>query len=285
MSQDLALIQNNPTAINALFGFEGKPKPIIPILKVNSNDDGDGSTAPKGTFVLDDGDRVLYANDITIRSYVKAYQYRIYDTANPDKNDNSTIESSFKGEFRSISGKVMCGKMPKRNYEALGDSVTSAQKYYQDNVKCKLLIFGVVSGKFTDLDTKAEVDVVDELFNWTVAQSGFMGVDRAITGISKERRAVPMTPIKVSLKKEKMGSVVYFVPVPTVTPDTVVLDAVTDTARLAKISKFIQDSNTYVNNKYNAALKSKNQNNDFATLGEILEGSSREIQDDSLNDL
>lgn len=284
MTQDLSTIQNNPTAINALFGFEGKPKPIIPTLKVNGNDE-EGAYAPKGTFVLDDGDRVLYANEVIIRSYVKSYQYQIYDAANPDKNDRSTIEHSFKGEFRSISGKLMCGKMQKKKYEELGDAVTSIQKYYQENVKCKLLLFGVVSGQFTDLDTKAEVDVKDQLFFWTVAQSGFMDMDRAINGIARERRAVPLTPIKISLKKEKNGSVVFFVPVPNVTSDTVQMDVASVTASLEKINKFVKDSNTYVTNKYNSALRTGNEDKDFATLGEILEGSSREIADDSLDAL
>lgn len=283
MSNELALAANNPTALNKLFGFESKPKPVIPYLKVNGSDDGDGSSAPKGTFVLDDGETVLYADTVTIRSFVKAYQYRIFDPADASKNDSSTIENSFKHEFRSVSGRLACGKMSKRGYLELGESASPTQQYLQKNVKCKLLVFGLVSGAFTNLDTKAPVEVKDALFSWTVSQSGFMAIDQAITGIHKERRAVPLTPIKITLKKEKSGSVTYFVPIPNVLNETAPFDAAAAEEHLKKISGFIKDNNDYVNKKYNEATKAKQENDNFGTVGEILDNMSREMTDDVID--
>lgn len=283
MTNELATLENDPVALNKAFGFQGRPKPPIPVLRINGADESTG-TAPKGTFVLDDGDKILYANEIDIRSFLKAYQYRIFDKDNKEKNDTSTIEMSFKGEFRSMSGRFACGKMNKKKFLALGDNISATQKYLQDNVKCKLLVFGLVSGKFIDIDTKREIEVKDELFSWVVSQSGFMSLDQAITGIEKERRAVALTPIHITLKKEKMGSVTYFVPVPAVTANTEKLDVERDGNYLLQIKSFIKDTNSYVNDKYNAANKVTKENTSFVNVGTILDQAGQ-IIDDPINDL
>lgn len=272
MSKELSTIQNNPVELNKAFGFEGKPKPSIPLLKVNGSDDEDGTSAPKGTFTYDDGDKILYASEVTIRSFVKAYQYRLYHPTEKDKNDMSIISNTFKAEFRSTSGRLACGKMNKKSYVELGDNVTTQQKYYQDNVKCKLLMFGLVSGEFTDVDTKTKIEVKDALFSWVVSQSGFMSIDQTIKGIEMERRAIPLTPIRLRLKKEKNGSVTYFVPIPEVLNETAKLDIERDTKYLEKVKDFIVNTNKFIDDKYTEALKGKANNDDFAAVGTIVEG-------------
>lgn len=279
-NQELALIENNPTALNKAFGFESRPKPSIPILKINGSDDEDGTKAPKGTFVYDDGDRLLYSPEASVRAFVKGYQYRLYSATDASKNDSSIIGLSFKEEFRSMSGRLSCGKMNKKKYFELGDAVTSQQKYLQENVKCKLLLFGLVSGTFTDLDTKTETKLEDALFVWTVSQSGFMVMDNTISGISKERRAVPLTPIKLTLKKEKNGSVTFFVPIPNVTGDSVKLNITKDGEHLGKIKTFIKDTNEYVNSKYNEAIKGQGENENFRKVAKAsgtIDGTAKEV--------
>lgn len=272
MSKELTLKSNSPTDINKAFGFESsKPKPVIPVLKINGSDDEDGTKAPKGTFVYDNGDKILYANEVSIRTFYKGYQYKLYSATDPSKNDTSIIAKTFRDEYRSISGRLACGKMPKKRYMELGDNVTAQQKFLQDNVKCKLLIFGLVSGEFINLDTKEKEIVEDALFTWIVSQSGFMAVDQAVTGIEKERRAVPLTPIKLMLKKEKMGSVTFYVPIPVVGGDSVALDIKRDGAYLNQIDSFISDNNSYINSKYNEATKGKNEDSNFAKVAQAVD--------------
>lgn len=265
MSTELttALKTASPTQINKLFGITSdKPKPIIPVLKVNEHDD-EGS-APKGTFVYDDGDRVLHAKEVRIRSFVKAYQYRLFCSSDKSKNDISTIGLNFKHEFRSISGRIACGKLSKKAFEKISANATSQQLFFQKEAKCKLLVFGLVSGTFTDLDTKGEVVLKDALCVWSVSQSGFMSINDAIVGIERERRAVPLTPIRVHLKKEKTGTVTFHVPVPEVLGETAELDVARDSAHLEVITKFIKDTNDYVDSKYNIAVNGKSENDNFA---------------------
>lgn len=266
MSTDLAVLQNNAVELNKAFGFQGRPKPPIPMLKINGADEEDGK-APKGTLVYDDGERILYAADCTIRTFVKRFQYRLFDAKNPDAKDMSIIFNDFRQELRSTSGRMACGKMGKKAYLDLGDNVSSQQKYYQDNAKCKLLIFGLLSGKFTDVDTKKEVELKDALFSWIVSQSGYMAMDSAIKGIEKERRPVPLTEIKITLKKDKMGSVTFFTPVPEVTANVAPLVAERDAGYLKQINKFINDTNDIVNERFTAATKDKGNNDNFAEVG------------------
>ena len=265
-------LPTNAIDINKAFGFSSdRPKPEIPSLKVNGTDDDDGTSAPKGTFVYDDGDRVLYAQDVTIRTFLKGMQYRMYHPKDKLKNDVSIIGNSFRVEFRSTSGKIACGKLSKKKYEELGAAATTEQKELQDLVKCKLLIFGLVSGKFTNLDTKEDVVVKDELFVWVTSQSAFMPMDQAISGIEKERRPVPCTPIRIKLKKEKNGSVTYYVPMPDVLNEVIPLNGEVDLANLEKIKNYVTSTNKYVEGKYNEALKSKTMDADFASVGTTIE--------------
>lgn len=270
----LTTLPTNAVELNKIFGFEGRGKPALPTLKVNGSDEEEGCGAPKGTFVFDDGERLLYASDITIRTFIKGLQYRVWNAKDKNKNDMSIIANSFRAEFRSISGKIACGKLPKKQYLELGDNVTSLQKELQDSVKCKLIVFGLVSGTFKSVDTDEEVVLKDELFIWTTSQSSFMIMEQTISGIEKERRAVPCTPIKLKLKKEKSGSVTYFTPQPEVLNETVSLDPVVDIANLNVIKKYITDTNDFVSRKYNEALKGKAVDDDFKSVGEILEGNT-----------
>jgi len=272
MTNTALAIPNTAVDINRLFGFQEKAAPSIPYLKVNGTAEDEGIGAPKGTFVLDNGSRVLYAETATIRIYVKGLQYRLYHPKDSAKNDMSIIANSFRAEFRSISGRIACGKLPNKQFAELGDNVSPQQKELQDSVKCKLIVFGLVSGKFKDVETGDEVDVTDELFMWVTSQSSYMVMDSTIRGIEKERRPIPCTPIKLKLKKEKSGSVTYFVPMPEVTNDSVKLNAEVDLVHLEKIKKFINETNHYVNEKYNAAIKDKAVDTKFDALGAILDG-------------
>lgn len=283
MTNELATLQNNPVAINKAFGFSGRPKPAIPVLRVNGADDEEGTKAPKGSFVLDDGDRILHAKSITIRSFLKAYQYRIFDQDDKTKNDMSIIANSFDTEFRSVSGRIACGRISKKAYTALGDRATTQQQYFQKKTKCKLLVFGLVSGEFTDLDTKHTIKVEDALFVWVVAQSGYNTIDPCIKGIEKERRPVPLTPIKLTLKKEKYGDNTYFVPIPDVQTNTVPLMPDRDQAYLGQIQTFVTTNNDHVNKKYAEVHSGKVQTENFKNVGEIIEGKST-TPDDMPND-
>lgn len=282
MSTELALVENNPVQMNKLFGFSNRPKPVIPVLRINGEDEEAG-TAPKGTFVYDDGDKVLYANDVEIRAFLKGYQYRIFTK---ELKDTSIIALNFQQEFRSMSGKFACGKMNKKKYAQLekDGSVSLEQKFLQDNVKCKLIVFGVVSGNFHDVDTKDKVEIKDKLFVWSVAQSAFMSVDGAIVGIEKERRAIPLTPIKITLKKEKNGQVTYFQPIPVVTGETAKLDIKRDSEYLSKIKEFIKDTNEHVNEKFNEAIKGKTENDNFSKVTKTVQGKVKVIDPLDLND-
>lgn len=278
----IATIPTNAVDINKAFGFESsKMKPDIPVLKINGADEEEG-TAPKGTFVYDDGDRVLYANDVVIRAFLKGIQYRRWDSKDKTKNDMSIIATSFRAEFRSTSGKIACGKISSKKFAEMGNMVSPAQKELQDSVKCKLVLFGLVSGKFTSVDTKEEVTLHDQLFIWATPQSAFMPLDQTISGIEKERRAIPCTKIKLKLKKEKQGQVTYFVPQAEVLSDVVELSVEHDLPKLAKINKFVSDTNAHVDNKYNEALKAKAIDNNFTAVGEVLDDKKADFTNDEI---
>ena len=96
MTTEIALLNEySANKINEMMGFVSTPKPQIPAFKVNGSDDDDGLKAPKGTFVYDDGDRVLYATEAHIRVFFMGYQYRYYAKEKDVKSDASIIAVSY----------------------------------------------------------------------------------------------------------------------------------------------------------------------------------------------
>lgn len=281
MSKDLAVIQNNAVEVNKLFGFANTVEREIAVLRIEGAEDEEGVVkAPKGSFVYDTGMKQFHASEVHFRAYVKAFQYRLYDKDNRDNNDMSIIGKDFTTEYRSASGRIACGKLSKKKAADLGDSVSKQQQYYQDNVKCKLLVFGVVSGDFTDVDTKEKVKLEDKLCIWTVSQSAFISIAETLKGIEKERRPVPLTPIRLSLKKERNGTVTFYAPIPHVETRTVNFVLPRDEEYLQTIQKFIQDTNEYVGGKYHEAVQSASRNDNFAEVKKVAKGS---MPDDPLD--
>lgn len=265
MSTDLAVVGNNAVAINKLFGFDNTFERDIPVLRIEGSDDEEGVVkAPKGTFVYDDGKTLLYCNEVHFRAYVKSYQYRLYDKDNKDNNDMSIIGKDFNTEYRSTSGRIACGKLSKKRLQDV--ELTKEQQFYQDNAKCKLIVFGVVSGEFTNVDNKEKVQVEDALCLWTVSQSAFMSIAETLKGIEKERRPVPLTPIRLSLKREKNGTVTFYMPIPHVETRTAKFVVERDQEYLERITKYIKDTNDFVNNKYHEKIKENSQNDNFAAV-------------------
>lgn len=286
MSQDLATVAdgNNAVAINKMFGFDSKQKPQIPSLKIEGSADEEGVVkAPKGTFVYDDGDKLLFAEEVHIRSFIRAFQYRLYDGDNKDKSDQSIIGQDFDTEYRSISGRISCGKLGKKKVKELGKNMSKEQQYFQDKVKCKLMIFGLVSGNFTNVDTKEKVQLEDQLILWVCPQSAFISIAETLKGIEKERRPVPLTPIRLSLKKEKNGAVTYYMPIPHVETRMATFVVDRDKEYLRRITEFIAGTNDYVNTKYNEALKSSTQNDNFATVDKAVKVEGALFTDDPLD--
>lgn len=265
MSNDLAVVGDNAVAINKLFGFDSTFERDIPVLRIEGADDEEGIVkAPKGTFVYDDGKTLLYCPEVHFRAYVQTYQYRLYDKDNRENNDMSIIGKDFKTEYRSTSGRIACGKLSKKRLQ--GVELTPAQQFYQDNAKCKLIIFGVASGEFTNVDTKEKTKVEDGLCVWTVSQAAFMSIAETLKGIEKERRPIPLTPIRLSLKREKNGQVTYYVPIPHVETRTAKFVVERDQEYLGRITKYIKDTNDFVNNKYQEAVKAHSENDNFAAV-------------------
>src|ERR1035437_9789499 len=109
MNTQLATLADNAVELNKAFGFGNeRAKPSIPVLRINATSDDDKPSAPKGTFVYDDGERILHAPDVIIRTFLKCVQYRLWHDSDKTKNDMSIIAPSFKAEFKSISGKLAC---------------------------------------------------------------------------------------------------------------------------------------------------------------------------------
>lgn len=281
MTTELAVVENNPVAINKLFGFENKMKPVIPVLRIEGAEDEDGVIkAPKGNYVYDDGDRLLYAEEVKLRTFFKGFQYVLYDKNDRTKNDRSVIGKDFDIEYRSISGRIACGKLSKKKAKELGDNMSKQQQYYQDKAKCKLILFGLVSGEFTNVDTKEVVQLEDVLCVWNVSSSAFMSLVDTLKGIEKERRPVPLTPIRLTLKKERNGQVVYYMPIPHVQNEAVKFDLERDQEYLKRIHSFIKDSNDYVNEKYKASIAGESQNEQFTKVKANVKG---DMPDDPLD--
>lgn len=275
-STEVAVFDQSAAKLNAMMGFVTRQKPVIPLLRLNSGDDEDANNAPSDTIVYDDGDNLLYTKTANIRVFFQGFQYRVFDQEKKKHTDMSIIAPNFDAEFRSMSGKIACGKLSKKKFEELGNKATAAQVEAQKKVKCKLILFGLVSGTFTNNETKAEVEITDQLFIWTVSGSAFIDMADIIKGIGKERRAIASTPIKLTLAKKKEGKVVYYVPISEVLADTVKM-VPENMKHMDSIKNYVKDTNDYIESRYNNANRVGAENGKFAQVGKVIDGVATEV--------
>lgn len=231
-------------------------------LLINAlSEDDEGKALTMGSFYLTNlagQEEPIYAKEVTIRVLMPSYQYRQWDAKEEKIVAQSIMSNSLNAEFISDNGKIRCGKLTKAKAEK--GPLTPEQLKLQEEVKCKLSLWVLVSytGKTQD---GREAEVADVPALWTLSQSGFREAATLLEGFTKGKRSPLRYDVKVTLRKEKNGSVIYYIPIFVVDSEAKPLP--NNVADLIKnVGEFIKRVNVKITDGYNTVLSGEKKTTD-----------------------
>jgi len=274
----LPTINNNLSyeQIAQLTGQEmpSKATSTLKVLKINRDfEDDDGNALPSGTFTITvDGENV-YAKTIKFQLFMQRYQYIHYDQTEGEFVGKSIMANNLypQTEVHDSTGTMRCGSVP----SAKRDNLTVEQATKQKDIKCYRMLFGKVT--FNDaVNAKGEKrEVANMPIIWKARGANFMPISVPLDALTAQRKPFIYYDMVVSLKKEKNGSVIYYVG--TFSSPNGPLDFGEDDQNLlADFNSYIETENKDVMKDYDSALRSS---------GNIIDAEATTVtMDDVLND-
>lgn len=181
--------------------------PQLPQLKVLMDDeDADGNPLPKGSFFLNGKTPAVYAKEVKIRVMAHHFQYVDFDGEAKKTRNKTILATTFRSDFPDMKGTLRCGRPQSKVFKELTDD----QKKKYESITCFRIIRGIVS--YTGKTAAGEEVVVEnEPFIMRLKGSNFMGFDEQFASKLPSGRDLWDFWVTLTSKREKNGSVVYFV--------------------------------------------------------------------------
>jgi len=254
MSTEIAIIDNlTDEEIMRLSGQDDNPNARtdsgLPRLKINRDpENDDGLTLPVGAFFVPDADGVfVYAKEALFRPFLSYLQYQTYDPVTEKYTCKSIIIKNFGEEAIDTEGGIRCGKLTRKQLDGLSQDDLAIQR----NIRCYRMLYGTISMKGVTADGTART-IKDYPVLWRATGSAFMPIGDAITTFKDNKKLMHQHLMHLSLKREKKGSNVYYVPV--IVADVKNTSVLKETNSLfAGFLGIVQAENNYVADKYRKA--------------------------------
>lgn len=256
MSNELIVINEelSDAALNELLGVSSGMGATVTRLKINPHSEDDKERPiPMGSFYVDGDGDAFYSKTVEFRIISPTYQYQRYDEGTKTFTARSIIGQNFKVEYISDDGTIRCGKLPRKQVE--GQVISGEQEKIQKQVDCKLTLWGLVS--FTGKSAEGVEKVYKDFpVAWTLSQTGFVEVMALLKEYEKSKKAAIKYPLTVTLRKEKSGQTIYYVPVFTVATDPTPIPGTANDALLS-MRDYVKAINEDITEKYRAAIEKR----------------------------
>lgn len=267
-----AFMLQSETDKNRLTGQGNTLGNSLPRLKINYDQEYTDSTDPtakaipltRGVWKISvptSGDTVgvAFATTALFRPYTRVYRYSIYDK---EKN-TSLLNSSM---FKTWGDAVIDDTGMEFKATKYKKAILNLHPEWEKMVKCEQCMFGTV----TLIDAKdmhgVSLPVKDVPCLWVSKGSGFMPVSDAITDLTKRSVAMYSTEFNMTTKREKNGTLTFFVPVMTVSKQGMAFSS-NDFTLLKSFSDTIKGENSYILDKFKkitSKVASNKAANEFA---------------------
>jgi hypothetical protein len=251
-----------------------KSTSTLKVLKINRDfEDDDGNALPSGTFTVNADGENIYAKTITFQLFMQRYQYIHYDQTEGEFVGKSIMANNLypQTEVPDSIGTMRCGSVPSSKRENL----TVEQATKQKDIKCYRMLFGKVT--FNDaVNAKGDKRTVEDMpILWKARGANFMPISVPLDALTAQSKNFIFYNMDVSLKKEKNGSVIYYVGVFS-SPKGPLDFTESDQQLLIDFDSYIKAENKDVMKDYDSALRS---------TGNIVDVDSTTVtMDDVLND-
>lgn len=254
-------------------GSVQKEKVGLPRLNINyETETDDGKPLVRGTWKMYHEGRFIYASDVSVRPLLRTYEYSLWDVELNEGRGGfaakSVQKTSFGGTFPDSSGGNKCGRLTRDEENELDkdDPDQNAAYLKSRDVVCNQVIYGRISGVFTDADG-VEVEIKEEPMIAYFKRSGFKPIADFIDGLTKKNKLMAQVVMDLTTAKNKKGSVTYWTPVPSMGGTVAISDSDKDLFSL--FAETVKGHNDSVMVDHRKALKSMSSDEDVDLAAEF----------------
>lgn len=292
-STALVSIDNmTPAQLMAFIGQGDEKREFkFPFLNINAAHENDEQKPiPAGTFTFTKDAKRWFSvkgEPVTFRVFLRVYQYSVYDEKEQKVVNRSRLIRSFNEEAYDEKGTIKCGKVSRKEV----DKLTPAQKEKQEEIKCSQILYGVVGGNFECPATNEKQTLSNFPVIWRTNGSNFMSMGNAIDQLFSKNKPFLQVDMSITLRREKNGSVVYYVAEPTFDlTKPPVWDNERDLPVMKEFVELVNTANQAITDKYKEALANKKEDVRVAgVMAKVIDGDYKpldnDFHDDSVDDI
>ena len=227
MSSDIdnivATFGSDESAFMELTGQAAMPK-SEGLSRLNINYDTeteDGETLTRGDWKMMYLGEMVYAKEILIKPILRTFEWSIFDAEQGVFSSKSVQKPTMSGDFPDTEGGNKCGRLSPDEEEKLKDD--DPLKLKSRSAVCNQVLYSKVSGKFRKANGE-EIEISEHPAVAYFKRSGFLPIRNFIDSLTRQKKIMQKCWISLKTDKKKKGSVTYFVPVPTLSSETYILD-------------------------------------------------------------
>jgi hypothetical protein len=192
----------------------------------------------------------IYAKEVLVRPILRTFEWSVYDMDQQAFVCKSVQKPTLAGEFPDTLAGNKCGRLSAKEEELLTDD--DPLKVKSRSAVCNQVIYGQITGDFAKADG-TKVEIKDKPFVSYFKRSGFKPISNFIESLTRQKKIMQKVVMKLATSKVKSGSVIYYVPVPTLHSEVQVSDA--DKALMKDFSETVKGHNENVLNQFREAQK------------------------------
>jgi len=253
MDQLVSAFDSDDTATFMELTGQAKATANIGLPRLNINYDtetDDGVTLTRGSWKMFVDGEFIYAKEVFIRPILRTFEWSVYDMEQGTFTCKSVQKPTLAGEFPDTMAGNKCGRLSLKEEETLKDD--DPLKVKSRSAVCNQVIYGQISGDFNKADG-TKVDIKDKPFVSYFKRSGFKPIRDFIDSLTRQKKIMQKVSIKLATSRVKSGSVIYYVPVPTLHSEVQVSDA--DKTLMKDFSETVKAHNENVLIQNREALK------------------------------
>ena len=253
MDQLVSAFNDDDTATFMELTGQAKSTSNVGLPRLNINYDtetDDGVALTRGSWKMFLDGEFLYAKEVFIRPILRTFEWSVYDMEQGTFTCKSVQKPTLSGEFPDTLAGNKCGRLSAKEEELLSDD--DPLKVKSRSAVCNQVIYGQVSGAFTKADG-TKVDVKDKPFVSYFKRSGFKPIRDFIDSLTRQKKIMQKVMIKLTTSRVKSGSVIYYIPVPTLHSEVQVSDS--DKALMKDFSETVKAHNENVLIQHREAQK------------------------------
>ena len=253
MDQLVSAFSDDDTATFMELTGQAKSTSNVGLPRLNINYDtetDDGVALTRGSWKMFLDGEFLYAKEVFIRPILRTFEWSVYDMEQGTFTCKSVQKPTLSGEFPDTLAGNKCGRLSAKEEELLSDD--DPLKVKSRSAVCNQVIYGQVSGAFIKADG-TKVDVKDKPFVSYFKRSGFKPIRDFIDSLTRQKKIMQKVMIKLTTSRVKSGSVIYYVPVPTLHSEVQVSDS--DKSLMKDFSETVKAHNENVLIQHREAQK------------------------------